>query len=87
MILYLIQPFWTIPRMANSSVRRERYPSSIALRLLEKFPPLHIFGMTARWDIEHDPIAAALVALVAEKWERCAIGLATHRRASMRRAL
>jgi hypothetical protein len=32
-------------------------------QLLERHPALHIFGFTARWHVETDPIAAALVAL------------------------
>jgi hypothetical protein len=41
-------------------------------RLLEQHLPLHIWGYTARHD-EDDPIAAALTALVARKWDRFAI--------------
>jgi len=41
--------------------------------LLEQHPQLHIFGYTARWQIETDPIAAALHALVKNQWDRFAI--------------
>jgi hypothetical protein len=32
-------------------------------QLLEQHPALHVWGYTARWDVQNDPIAAALVAL------------------------
>ena len=41
--------------------------------LLERHPALHVFGFTARWDAANDPIAAALVALVKQQWDRFAI--------------
>ncbi len=41
--------------------------------LLQRVPQLHVFGFSARWDCERDPIAAALVRLVLSKWERFAI--------------
>lgn len=39
---------------------------------LEKFPALHVFGFSARHDIE-DPIAVALMALVDDHWLRFAV--------------
>ncbi|UFX42118.1 hypothetical protein HAP47_0022935 [Bradyrhizobium sp. 41S5] len=42
-------------------------------RLLAEVPQLHVFGFSARWDAERDPIAAALVRLVLAKWIRFAI--------------
>jgi hypothetical protein len=41
--------------------------------LMERYPQLHIFGFTARWDVSNDPIAAALVALTAEYPDRFAM--------------
>jgi len=34
------------------------------LQLLERHPALHIWGYSARWDVENDPIAAPLVAVI-----------------------
>lgn len=39
---------------------------------LDRFPALHVFGFSARWE-RSDPIAAALVALVLRRWDRFAI--------------
>jgi hypothetical protein len=41
--------------------------------LLERHPALHVFGFSARWDAADDPIAAALVALVEQQWDRFAV--------------
>jgi hypothetical protein len=41
--------------------------------LLEQVPQLHAFGFSARWDVNRDPIAAALVRLVLKQWDRFAI--------------
>jgi hypothetical protein len=41
--------------------------------LLDRHSALHVWGYTARWQIEADPIAAALVSLVKQYWDRCAI--------------
>jgi hypothetical protein len=41
--------------------------------LLGRHSALHIWGYTARWQIENDHIAAALVSLVKRDWDRCAI--------------
>lgn len=41
--------------------------------LLQRVPQLHVFGFSARWDCDRDPIAAALVRLVLKKWNRFAI--------------
>jgi hypothetical protein len=41
--------------------------------LLERHSALHVWGYTARWQVEDDPIAAALVALVQSYWNRFAI--------------
>jgi hypothetical protein len=41
--------------------------------LLERNSALHVWGYTARWEVETDPIAAALVSLVKRHWDRCAI--------------
>jgi hypothetical protein len=40
---------------------------------LDRFPALHVFGFTARWDAARDPIARALVHLVLERWDRFAV--------------
>ena len=42
-------------------------------QLLERHPALHIWGYTARWDVENDPIAAALVARAQERPDRFAM--------------
>lgn len=39
---------------------------------LDRFPALNAFGFSARWQRE-DPIAVALIGLVAERWDRFAI--------------
>ncbi len=41
-------------------------------RLLERHPVLHVWGYSARHDM-HDPIAAALAALVEKQWSRFAV--------------
>lgn len=41
--------------------------------MLARHSALHVFGYTARWQIETDPIAAALHALIADQWERFAV--------------
>ncbi|WP_029002761.1 hypothetical protein [Azorhizobium doebereinerae] len=41
--------------------------------LLDRHSELHVFGFSARWQVEKDPIAAALVALVKKRWARFAI--------------
>lgn len=41
-------------------------------RMLHKFTDMLVFGFTARWE-PHDPIAAALLFLVQEKWHRFAV--------------
>ena len=42
-------------------------------KLLERHPGLHVWGYSARWQVENDPIAAALVAVVRRSWSRFAI--------------
>jgi hypothetical protein len=42
-------------------------------RLLDQVPALHVFGFSARWRYESDPIAKALVDLVLKRWDRFAI--------------
>lgn len=42
-------------------------------RLLDQHPALHIWGYTARWDAQNDPIAAALVALAQDHPDRFAM--------------
>jgi hypothetical protein len=42
-------------------------------RLLDQHPALHIWGYTARWDAQNDPIAAALVALAQDQPDRFAM--------------
>jgi hypothetical protein len=42
-------------------------------RLLDKHAALHCFGYSARWQVASDPIAAALVRLFCERWDRFAI--------------
>jgi hypothetical protein len=44
-------------------------------RLLDQHPTLHCWGYTARHDIDRDPIADALVALIRQRWDRFAIRL------------
>jgi hypothetical protein len=39
-------------------------------KLLERYPALHIWGYTARIDVERDPIASALVTLTQQNWDR-----------------
>ncbi|MCW5697334.1 MAG: hypothetical protein KIS96_11465 [Bauldia sp.] len=39
---------------------------------LDRFPALHVFGFSARWN-RTDPIARALLGLVMERWDRFAI--------------
>jgi hypothetical protein len=41
--------------------------------LLDRHSALHIWGYTARWQVDVDPIAAALVLLIKQYWDRCAI--------------
>lgn len=41
--------------------------------MLDQFKPLRVFGYSARWDTKADPIAAVLVPLVMERWDRFAI--------------
>lgn len=41
--------------------------------LLRQVPQLHVFGFSARWDCDRDPIARALVELVLQQWDRFAI--------------
>jgi hypothetical protein len=41
-------------------------------KLLDRHPGLRLWGYTARWQ-ENDFIAAALIALVRDYWDRCAI--------------
>lgn len=41
--------------------------------LLDAVPGLRVFGYSARWDVQVDPVAAALVPLVVRRWERFAI--------------
>lgn len=42
-------------------------------RLLDQVPALHVFGFSARWRYESDPIAKALIDLVLKRWDRFAI--------------
>lgn len=42
-------------------------------RLLDKHAALHVWGYSARWNGGADPIAAALIALVEQQWDRFAI--------------
>lgn len=37
--------------------------------LLRQVPQLHVFGFSARWDADRDPIARALVELVIANWD------------------
>jgi hypothetical protein len=41
--------------------------------LLDNVLALRVFGYTARWDAQNDPIARALVALTMRRWERFAM--------------
>lgn len=41
--------------------------------LLDTIPALYVFGYSARWDTKTDAIAAALVPMVMEQWDRFAI--------------
>jgi hypothetical protein len=41
--------------------------------LLERHAGLHVWGYTARWQVNEDPIAAALVDVVGRNWDRFAI--------------
>ncbi len=36
--------------------------------MLKWYPPLHVFGFSARWDCDTDPIAKELVRLVNDQW-------------------
>ncbi len=42
-------------------------------RFLERHSALHVWGYTARWQVQDDPIAEALASLVKRHWERFAI--------------
>ena len=42
-------------------------------RMLDAHPALHIFGFTARWQYQDDPIAAAIVDLAQKDWSRFVI--------------
>ncbi len=41
--------------------------------LIERHPELHVFGFSARWQADRDPIADELLALIAARWERFAV--------------
>ena len=41
--------------------------------LIEEIPQLHVFGFSARWDYQNDPIAKELIDLALKKWDRFAI--------------
>lgn len=41
--------------------------------LIETVPALNVFGYSARWDGVNDPIAAALIGLVRDQWDRFAV--------------
>lgn len=43
--------------------------------MLDTIPALNVFGYSARWNAKADPIAAVLVPLVMERWDRFAIRL------------
>jgi hypothetical protein len=57
----------------HASVEPPRIGRLLRHRLPERHPALHIWGYTARWDIENDPIAAALVALAQQYPDRFAM--------------
>ena len=43
-------------------------------KLLARHPSLNVYGYSARWDVKHDPIAAALASLAADVgWRRFAM--------------
>ena len=45
-------------------------------KLLERHPALHVWGYSARWQVESDPIAAALASLASDVgWDRFAVRL------------
>lgn len=41
--------------------------------LLDSVLPLRVFGYSARWDVQADPVAAALVPLAVRRWSRFAM--------------
>lgn len=41
--------------------------------LLDRHPPLHVFGFTARWNAQRDPIARVLIDLTLQRWDRFAM--------------
>jgi hypothetical protein len=43
-------------------------------KLLARHPGLNVYGYSARWDVKHDPIAAALASLARDAgWDRFAM--------------